>query len=89
MPPDIAFPLKRANPQSLVASQTISIELEDDLIISSKWKKEVQVLNSQASTSSSSNDALVQKLANDLLVVKKKLPKASFRYQDIPRKYRN
>ena len=89
MPPDIAFPMKRANPQILQASQTLSIELEDDLIISSKWKKDVQIPNSQASTSSSSNDALVQRLANDLLVVKKHLPKASFPYQDIPRKFPN
>ena len=87
MPPDIDFPLKRANPQMLVASQNISIELEDDLIIYIKCKKDVQIPNYQASTSSSSNDVLVQKLANDLLVVKKKLPKASFTYQDIPRKF--
>ena len=79
MPQEIAFPLKRSNPQIPVASQTLAIELEDDLIISGKWKKEVQILNSQASTSSS-NDALVQKLANDLIVVKKKLTKASFPY---------
>ena len=70
-------------------SQTLAIELEDDLFISRKLKKEVQILNSQASTSSSSNDALVWKLANDLLVVKEQLPKASFPYQDIPRKYPN
>ena len=59
MPPNIAFPLKRDNPQMLVASQTLAIELEDDLIISGKWKKEVQIPNSKASASSSSNDALV------------------------------
>lgn len=83
MPPDFAFPLKRENPTILGAAQTLTIEVEDDLIISSKWKKYVQVPNSQASTSSSSNDSLIQKLANDLIVVKKQLPKASFPYQDI------
>ena len=69
MPPDIAFPLKRENPPTIAASQALAIELEDDLLISGKWKKEVQIPNSQASTSSS-NDVLVQKLANNLIAVK-------------------
>ena len=71
MLPDIAFPMKRGNPLTLVASQTLVIELEDDLITSSKWKKDVQIKNYQALISSSSNDALIQKLANDLLAIKK------------------
>ena len=88
MPLDIAFPLKRANPPTLAASQTLALESEDGLLIIGKWKKEVQIPNYQASTSSS-NDALVQKLVNDVIVVEKQLPKASFPYQDIPRKYPN
>lgn len=85
MTPNIYFLMKIDNPPMLASSQTLAIELEDDLIIFVKWKKDVQIPNPQASTSSSSNDTLIQKMANDLLVVKKQLPKASFSYQDIPR----
>ena len=59
MTPRFSFPMKIMSPTTLRASQNLTIELADDLIISSKWKKDVQVPNSQASTSSSSNDSLI------------------------------
>ena len=49
-------------------------------------EKEVQ--NPKArSLSSEKSDPLVQKLFNDVMTIKKQLPKMNTHYQDIPRKY--
>lgn len=69
LPLDVVFPLKRARPATLDVSQTLAIELEDDLITSGKWRKDVQTPSSQPSTSSSL-DLVIQRLMNDLITIK-------------------
>lgn len=46
----------------------------------------MQTSKSQPSTSEKS-DPLVQKLRNDVMTIRKKIPKMNTHYQDIPRKY--
>ncbi|KAH9311313.1 hypothetical protein KI387_026348, partial [Taxus chinensis] len=65
----------------------LAISVEDDLIMSSKMKRDP--FKSKASSSSSSlggnADQLVQKIANDLIAIKKQLAQHAL-YQDVPRK---
>ena len=86
MPPDINFHLRRNRVADVEAAQRLAIELEDDLLATGKWKKEMQNSKSQPSSSEKS-DPLVQKLINDVMTLKKQLPKMNTHYQDIPRKY--
>jgi len=90
MPPDISFHLRRGAIADLTAAQNLAVGLEDDLIMAGKWKREVQVPNAQ---SSSSTDPIVQRLVNDMIALKRQLPKAGapFQqpYQDMSRRNLN
>lgn len=72
----------------LAATQALVVEIEEDMIIVGKWKREVQIPNSQASTSGSTNP-IVQRLVNDMIQMKRQLPKPATPYQDIPRRNPN
>ena len=82
MPPDISFQMRRNVPADLAAAQTMAIELEDDLIIARKWRKDVQYPGTQASTST---DSVVQRLVNDVIALKRQQPKVNF----YPNQYQN
>ena len=86
MPPNISFNLRRNAVADIEAAQRLEVELEDDLLAEGKWKKEIQNPKAQ-SLSSEKSDPLVQKLINDVMTIKKQLPKMNTHYQDIPRKY--
>lgn len=88
MPFEIGFLIPRQRVVDLNAAKTLAVELEDDLIITGKWKREVQTPNAQPSTSSP--DPVIQRLMNDVITLKRLLPKASTSYpppyKDIPRR---
>lgn len=86
MPPDISFHLRRNIVADVDAAQRLDVELEDDLLAIVKWKQEMQTSKSQPSNPEKSNP-LVQKLMNDVMTIKKQIPKMNTYYQDILRKY--
>lgn len=55
---------------NLEASQNKIIELEDDLILVSKWKREMQMDASSCGISSSK--AIIQKILNEIIALKMK-----------------
>lgn len=66
--------------------QRLAIEVEDDLLSAGKWNKELQKGKMQQANPTII-DPMVQKLANDLLQLKKQLPQnPPPLYQDIPRR---
>ena len=79
MPPDISFQIRRAHVLNLQATQTLVIELEDDLIVARKWKQEIL---SGTSTSGSTNnmEVMLQKLSNKMISMKRQFgrPNPSF-----------
>lgn len=68
MPLDIGFHLRRSPIADLIVAQNRAISLEDDLIITGKWRKDVQTPNMQPSTSS---DPVIQCLMNDVISLKR------------------
>ena len=65
-----------------------AIECENDLIFVGKWKWELQTKGSSSNTTSS--DEMIQKLSNELVAVKRKLPgfnnSYQWNYQNMPRR---
>lgn len=90
MPSEIGSLIRRQRVADLNVVKTLAVELEDDLIIVGKWKREVRTPSAQPSTSS---NPVIQRLMNDVISLKRQAPKASNSYskpyQDIPRKYPN
>lgn len=90
MPSKIGFLICRQRVATLSDVKTLVVELEDELITAGKWKREVQVPNAQPSTSS---NHVIQRLMNDVITLKRQLPKASTSYsspyQDISRRNTN
>ena len=39
MPPDLGYQIRRENVANLQASQTLAVEIDDDMIASGKWKR--------------------------------------------------
>ncbi|KAH9327370.1 hypothetical protein KI387_007548, partial [Taxus chinensis] len=65
-----------ANLGTLALDQELAVSVEDDLIMSGKLRRDTSKSKSAASSSSTpgpNTDPLVQKLANDLLAIKKQL----------------
>lgn len=89
MPAEISFFIRRQRVWDLATTKTTAIELEDDLINTGKWRREVQATNSQPSTSTTPSDPIIQRLVNDVITLKRQLPKANTSYpqpyQGIPR----
>ncbi|KAH9296698.1 hypothetical protein KI387_044278 [Taxus chinensis] len=84
--PEVSYALRRANLSTLVEDQTLAISVEDDLIMSGKLRRDPSKSKSASSSSSTPNtDPLVQKLANDLIAIKKQLAQHA-PYADVPRK---
>jgi hypothetical protein len=42
MPPDLGYKIRRENLENLEATQMLVVEMEDDMIASSMWKRELQ-----------------------------------------------
>ncbi|KAH9324557.1 hypothetical protein KI387_004735, partial [Taxus chinensis] len=77
-----------ANLGTLILDQELAVSVEDDLIMSGKLKRDPPKSKSAASSSSTSGpntDPLVQKLANDLVAIKKQLAQHA-PYADVPRR---
>ncbi|KAH9322165.1 hypothetical protein KI387_016804, partial [Taxus chinensis] len=73
---------------TLVLAQATAIRIEDNLIISGELKKESAKPKSLGPSPTTSSDPAFQKMANDLLALKKQLAQASpsSSYRDIPRR---
>lgn len=69
-PSDVSFQLRRARPPDLAAAQTLAIEVEDDFLSSGKWSHDLQKGKGQKTHVTTTNP-LYQKLANDVLQLKK------------------
>ena len=69
-PFDVSFQIQRTRPTNLAATQTLAIEVEDDLLSSRKWSRDLQKGKGQQAPITSTNP-LYQKLANDVLQIKK------------------
>lgn len=78
MPLDIGFHLRRNPVADLTVAQNGEISLEDDLITTGKWRKDVQTPNMQPSTSS---NPVIKCLMNDVIALKRQLPKTNPTYQ--------
>ena len=74
MHPDLGYQIRRANVANLQAAETLAVEMEDDMIASSKWKREFQS-GTMGNIDSTSNNtkAMVQKLSNELISLKKQI----------------
>ncbi|KAH9309611.1 hypothetical protein KI387_037522, partial [Taxus chinensis] len=86
--PKVSYALRRANLGTLILDQELAVSVEDDLIMSGKLKRDPPKSKSAASSSSTSGpntDPLVQKLANDLVAIKKQLAQHA-PYADVPRR---
>lgn len=68
IPLDISFQMRRNVPIDLAMAQRLAIELEDDMVVGGKWRKDVQTSSAQTSTSTY---LMVQKLVNDLITLKR------------------
>lgn len=85
-PLDISFQIIRGQVADLAASQRLAIEVEDDQLSAGKWNKELQKGKIQQANLATTNP-MIQKLANNLLQLKKQLPQnPPPMYQDIPRR---
>ncbi|KAH9318839.1 hypothetical protein KI387_020608, partial [Taxus chinensis] len=83
------YALRRANLAPLAEDKTLTVSAEDDLIMSGKLKKDPAKYRSSSSSSSTpgpNTDPLVQKLANDLIAIKKQLAQYA-PYVDFLRRY--
>lgn len=90
MPPELGYLLRRANVATLQVTQTLAVEMEDDMIASGKWKKEYHTGSSSNTTSTSnSTEAMLQKLSNELITLKKQVTRPTHSlyqpYQEEPR----
>lgn len=89
--PEVNFLLRRAIPTNLAVAQTLATKIEDDLILAGKIKKDPNRSKGNSfpkmSTLGTTN-SMVQKLANELLALKKQISQGSFAapYKDIPRR---
>lgn len=77
MPLDIGFHL-RSPVANVIAVHNRAISLEDDLITTGKWRKDVQTPNMKPSTSS---DPVIKCLMNYVIALKRQLPKTNPIYQ--------
>lgn len=80
MPSDINFDLRRAHPTNLGVVQRMKMELEDDMISAGRWKCETQTKVSTNSPTSSQAE-MIQKLSNEIIAMKRQLPKFNNPYQ--------
>ena len=88
MPLDINYDLRWAHPTNLEDAQKKAVEFEDNLIFIGKWKWELQTKGSSSNTTSSNE--MIQKISNELVVVKRQLPgfnnSYQWNYQNVPRR---
>ena len=65
-PPDLGYQIRRANVANLQAAQTLIVEMEDNMIASGKWKRELQygTIGNAASTSNNTY-AMLQNFSNE------------------------
>lgn len=89
--PEVSFLLRRVVPTNLTHAQALSMKIEDDLILAGKiWKDPNRFKGNSSSESpvTSSTDPMVQKLANELLALKKQVSQAPYAapYNGIPRR---
>ena len=85
-PSNVRFQIQRERLPNLAAAQTLAIEVEDDLFGSRKWSRDLQKGKGQKALVITI-DPLYQKLANDLIQLKKQFPyNPPPLYQDIPRR---
>ena len=66
---DISFHLIKDACANLAATQRLAIQLEDAFINAGKWKREVQA--PRIASSSTSTDPILQKLMNDVAMMKR------------------
>ena len=60
MPPNLGYKIKRENVVNLQATQTLVVDMEDDMIASSKWKRELQSRTiGTATNTSNSTDVML------------------------------
>ena len=73
MPPNISFQIRQSHVANLQASQTLAIKLEDDLIATKKWKRDIQSVVSTSTTMDSSinSNVVIQKLSNEMISMKR------------------
>ena len=72
MPPELGYRIRRANVVNLQVAQTLAVEMEDDMIASRKWKKEFHTGSTSSTASTSTSiEAMLQKLSNELIALKK------------------
>ena len=79
VPLNISFHLIKDACSDLVAAQRLAIQLEDAFINVGKWKREVQTL--EIASSSASIDPILQKLMNDVTMMKRQQNKTHDPYQ--------
>lgn len=88
--PEVGFLLRRAAPTTLVVAQTLATEIEHDLILAGQIRIEPSGSSSLDSFSSSTRtNPMVQKLANELLALKRQLAQGVFSSpyeEDVPRR---
>ncbi|KAH9300405.1 hypothetical protein KI387_011988, partial [Taxus chinensis] len=70
----------------LATAQSTATEIEDDLILAGRIKKDIPKLKNQGS-SQGNTDPMFQKMANDLISLKKQVSQqgSNVPYRDIPR----
>ncbi|KAH9299163.1 hypothetical protein KI387_030845, partial [Taxus chinensis] len=73
---------------TLVLAQAMAIRIEDNLLISGELRREPSKSKASTSSQATSSDPTFQKMANDLLSLKKQLAQTSSTtlYRDIPRR---
>ena len=79
MPPDIGFELRRSRPADLKVAQRTAVELEDDMIAAGRWNHEIH--NRASISEATSQEEMIQKLSNELIVLKRQLPNFNNLYQ--------
>lgn len=79
MPPNINYDLRKSHPIDLLDAQKNLIKFENDLILAENWKRGIQTKGSSSNTSSS--DEMIQKFSNELVAMKRKLPRINHTYQ--------
>ena len=91
--PEVNFLLRREAPTTLAAAQALTIEIEDDLILAGKIRIvasgfEENNYSSNSFSSSTRTDPAVQRLANEILALKKKIAQGMFfvPHEDVPRR---
>jgi len=72
MPPELSYQIRRANVADLQTAQTLAIEMEDDMIASGRWKKDLHIGPSNSTPGTSNSiETMIQKLSNELIALKK------------------